>query len=36
MQITINIPDNLTDKFRDKLGHLSEKVMNKLALEAFL
>jgi len=36
MQITINIPDNLTDKLQDKLGHLSERVMNKLALEAFL
>ncbi|MBE9249650.1 hypothetical protein IQ226_10830 [Dolichospermum sp. LEGE 00240] len=36
MQITINVPDNLTDKIQDKLGDLSEKIMNKLALEAFL
>ena len=36
MQITIDLPDNLTDKIQDNLGNLSQKVLNKLAIEAFL
>jgi hypothetical protein len=36
MQITIDLPDNLTDKIQDKLEDLSQKVLNTLAIEAFL
>jgi hypothetical protein len=35
MQITINVPDNLTDKIQDKLGYLSQKVIASLVLDAF-
>lgn len=36
MQITIDLPDKLTQKVQDKWGDLSQKVLDKLVLEAFL
>jgi hypothetical protein len=32
MQITIDLPDNLTDKIQDKFPNLSQKILNKLGL----
>ena len=36
MQITINLPDKLTERVQDKWGDLSQKILEKLVLEAFL
>jgi hypothetical protein len=36
MQITINLPDKLTERVQDKWGDLSQKILDKLVLEAFL
>lgn len=36
MQITIDLPDKLTDKVKDTWGDLSQKVLGQLVLEAFL
>ncbi|QIR35758.1 hypothetical protein HCG51_02650 [Tolypothrix sp. PCC 7910] len=36
MQITINLPDKLTERLQDKWENLSQKVIDKLVLEAFL
>lgn len=35
MQITINVPDNLTDKIPDEWGNLSQKILANLVLDAF-
>ncbi|MEC4818885.1 MAG: hypothetical protein SAK29_37270 [Scytonema sp. PMC 1069.18] len=36
MQLIINLPDKLTQRFQDKWGDLSQKILDKLVLEAFL
>lgn len=36
MQITIDFPDKFTQRIQDKWGDLSQKVLDKLVLEAFL
>lgn len=36
MKITINLPDKLTERVQDKWGDLSQKILDKLVLEAFL
>ncbi|MEC4813314.1 MAG: hypothetical protein SAK29_08600 [Scytonema sp. PMC 1069.18] len=36
MQITIDLPDKLTQRVQDKWGDLYQKVLDKLVLEAFL
>lgn len=36
MQITIDLPDKFTQRIQDKWGDLSQKVLDKLVLEAFL
>ncbi|BAZ23169.1 hypothetical protein NIES4073_40570 [Kalymmatonema gypsitolerans NIES-4073] len=36
MQITINLPDKLTERVQDKWGDLSQIILDKLVLEAFL
>ncbi len=36
MQITMNLPDKLTERVQDKWGDLSQKKLDKLVLEAFL
>ena len=36
MQITINLPEGLTEKIGDKWGNLQQKILEKLILEAFL
>ncbi|HYW20837.1 MAG TPA: hypothetical protein VE956_16345 [Nodularia sp. (in: cyanobacteria)] len=35
MQITINLPDNLTDKIPEEWGNLSQKILANLVLDAF-
>ena len=35
MQITIDLPDNLTDKIPDEWGNLSQKILANLVLDAF-
>lgn len=35
MQITINLPDKLTDKVQDTWGDLSQKILANLVLDAF-
>lgn len=35
MQITIELPDNLTVKMQEKWGNISQKLLNNLALEAY-
>ena len=36
MQVTINLPEKLTERIGDKWGNLQQKVLEKLILEAFL
>ena len=36
MQITINLPEQLTEKIGDKWGNLQQKIVEKVILEAFL
>ncbi|NEQ38478.1 MAG: hypothetical protein F6K40_20280 [Okeania sp. SIO3I5] len=36
MQLTINLPEKLTEKVYSKWGDLSQKIIDKLILEAFL
>ncbi len=36
MQLTINLPEKLTEKVYSKWGDLSQKIIDKLVLEAFL
>jgi hypothetical protein len=36
MQITINLPEKLTEKIGDKWGNLQQKILEKFILEAFL
>jgi hypothetical protein len=35
MQITVDLPDKLTEKIKDKWGDLSQKILNELVLIAF-
>ncbi|MDB9344631.1 hypothetical protein PN456_08660 [Nodularia spumigena CS-586/05] len=35
MQITIDLPDNLTDKIPEQWGNLSQKILANLVLDAF-
>ncbi|HEY9867008.1 MAG TPA: hypothetical protein V6D21_22735 [Candidatus Obscuribacterales bacterium] len=35
MQITIDLPDNLTDKIPQEWGNLSQKILASLVLDAF-
>ncbi|MBD2694858.1 hypothetical protein [Anabaena catenula] len=35
MQITIDLPDNLTDKIPEEWGNLSQKILANLVLDAF-
>ncbi|MGK7920897.1 MAG: hypothetical protein AB4080_12915 [Trichodesmium sp.] len=36
MELTINLPEKLTEKVYSKWGDLSQKIIDKLVLEAFL
>ncbi|NES66365.1 MAG: hypothetical protein F6K24_14430, partial [Okeania sp. SIO2D1] len=36
MQVTINLPEKVTEKIQSKWGDLSQKIIDKLILEAFL
>jgi len=36
MQVTIDLPDKLTERVLGKWGDLSQKILDKLVLEAFL
>ncbi|NES02570.1 MAG: hypothetical protein F6K22_06770 [Okeania sp. SIO2F4] len=36
MQLTINLPEKLTEKVYSKWGDLSQKIIDKLVVEAFL
>ncbi|NEP45176.1 MAG: hypothetical protein F6K35_40530 [Okeania sp. SIO2H7] len=36
MQVTINLPEGLTEKIGDRWGNLQQKILDKLILEAFL
>ncbi|MBD2493573.1 hypothetical protein [Nostoc sp. FACHB-280] len=35
MQITINLPDKLTEKIQEQLGNLQQKIIASLVLDAF-
>ncbi|WP_414527813.1 hypothetical protein [Nodularia chucula] len=35
MQVTIDLPDKLTEKIQRKWGNLPEKILNNIVLEAF-